>query len=120
MREIKKVEMSQVPNLDSKAQGKSEPQFCGEDTEQKVVKDLSSQHEVSGRSQVCKNTADNFQTDITFGLANPGAMESSDRFFKIAYDYFSEKGDPEAYPKACAAATSPEETRGFLSRELLS
>lgn len=115
MREIKKVEMSQVPNLDSKAQGKSEPQFCGEDAEQKVVKDLSSQHEVSGRSQVSKAAADNFQKDIAFGIANPDAIASSDRFFDIAYNQLSEKNDPNAYEKACAISTSPD-ARDLLSK----
>lgn len=112
MREIKKVDLSQVPNIDSKAQGKAEPQFCGEDTEQKVVKDFSNPTEVLGRSQISK--ADNLKADVAFGMANYDAMESSNRLFDIAYNQLSEKNDPHAYEKACAISTSPD------ARELLS
>lgn len=112
MREIKKVEMGQIPNIDSKTPGKAEPQFCGEETEQKVVKDFSNPTEVLGRSQISK--ADNLKADISFGMANPDAISSSDRFFEIAYAQLSEKDDPHAYEKACAISTSPD------ARELLS
>lgn len=112
MREIKKVDMSQVPNIDSKTQGKAEPSFCGEDTEKKVVKDFSNPTEVLGRSQI--NKADNLKADVAFGLANPNAISNSDRFFDIAYAQLLEKDDPHAYEKACAISTSTD------ARELLS
>lgn len=103
MREIKKVEMSQTPSVDSKSTGKAEPQFCGENPEQKVVKDLTSQHEVSGRSQI--NKTDNLKADIAFGLAHPGVISNADKFFEIAYAHLADEGDPYAYEKASTMAT---------------
>lgn len=103
MREIKKVEMSQAPSFDSKPTEKTEPQFCGENPEQKVVKDLSSQYEVSGRSQI--NKTDNLKADVAFGLANPGVISNADKFFEMAYAHLMDKNDPDAYEKAATMAT---------------
>lgn len=62
--------------------------------------------EVLGRSQVSKT--DNLQEDVSFGLAHPQAIELSDKLFNLAYDKLSAEGDPNAYEKACAIATSSE------------
>jgi len=98
MREIKKVEMSKMPNLDPKMVEKSEPQFCGEETNPKVVNDLSNQTEVLGRSQISK--ADNLSSDVTFGMQNYQAIESADKFFDIAYAQLVKDNEPNAYEKA--------------------
>lgn len=113
MREIKKIEMNQASNVDSKATGKADPQFCGEDSESKVVKDLSNQTEVLGRSQV--NKTDNLSADVAFAMANPETTERADKLFDVAYAQLLDKNDPDAYGKACSIATS-QEARNLLSK----
>lgn len=103
MREIKKVEMNQVPNLDQKVSDKSEPQFCAEEVNQKVIKDLSNQTEILGRSQI--NKADNLKSDVAFGMANQQAITSADKFFDIVYAQLVSDNDPNAYEKASTMAS---------------
>lgn len=103
MREIKKIEMNQIPNIDHKASDKSELQFCAEDSNQKVIKDLSNQTEILGRSQI--NKADNLKSDVAFGIANQQAIASADKFFDIAYAQLVKDNDPNAYEKASSMAS---------------
>lgn len=103
MREIKKVEMNQIPNTDNKMPDKTEPQFCGEDSNQKIIKDLSNQTEILGRSQISK--ADNLKSDVAFGIANQDAISSADKFFDIAYAQLVKENDPKAYEKASTMAS---------------
>ena len=113
MREIKKLDnMSKVPNLDSKNKSAAEPQFFAETEETGLKTDFSNPTEVLGRSQV--NKPDNIKEDVAFGIANPNAINNSDKLFEIAYKSLQSKGDPEAYEKACAISTSKD------ARELLS
>jgi hypothetical protein len=103
MREIKKIDQSKVSNIEPKVSEKSEPQFCANETNTKVVKDLSNQTEVLGRSQISK--ADNLASDIAFGMQNPQAIESADKFFNIAYTQLVKENDPNAYEKASSMAS---------------
>lgn len=74
-----------------------------EESEKLNKSDFSNPTEVLGRSQVQK--ADNLKEDVKFGLANPNAIESSDKFFNMAYAQLQAKGDPEAYEKAASMAS---------------
>lgn len=104
MREIKKINAGQAPaNIEQKSAEKSEPQFSANETNTKVVKDLSDQIELIGRSQVCKS--DNLNCDVSFGMKNPQAIESADKFFDIAYAQLVNENDPNAYEKASAMAS---------------
>lgn len=104
MSEIKKINAGQVPtNIEQKSAEKSEPQFSGSESNPKVVKDLSDQTEVLGRSQICKT--DNLACDVAFGMQNPQAIESADKFFNIAYAQLVKDNDPNAYEKASAMAS---------------
>ena len=69
-----------------------------DESEKLNTSDFSNPTEVLGRSQVQK--ADNLKEDVKFGLANPNAIQSSDKFFDMAYSQLQAKGDPEAYEKA--------------------
>lgn len=113
MREINKnMDIGKVQKVDlqtSKTE-KNEPQFCGE-IEEVNVKDFSNPKEVLGRSQV--NKADNLKNDVSFGIANPKAIENSDKLFELAFNKLQSKGDPNAYEKACAIATS-EDAKALL------
>lgn len=105
MREIKKVDsQKQIPSIDSKMPAKTEQaQVNNEEVNQKVVKDLSDQTEILGRSQISK--ADNLKADVAFGIANPQAITSADKFFDIAYTQLVNDNDANAYEKASAMAT---------------
>ena len=104
MREIKKINAGQVPtNVESKSAEKAEPQFSGSEINSKVVKDLSDQTEVLGRSQISKT--DNLASDVTFGMQNPQAIESADKFFNLAYTQLVNENDPNAYEKASTMAS---------------
>lgn len=104
MREIKKVDVGQLPqNIEPKAVEKSEPHFCANETNAKVIKDLSNQTEVLGRSQISQ--ADNLNSDVSFGMQNHQAIESADKFFDIAYAQLVNDNDPNAYEKASAMAS---------------
>lgn len=106
MREIKNINAGQgqvPPNIEPKSAEKSEPQFSGSETSPKVVKDLSDQTEVLGRSQICKT--DNLACDVKFGMQNPQAIESADKFFNIAYAQLTKDNDPNAYEKASTMAS---------------
>lgn len=106
MREIKKINVGQgqVPqNIEQKTAEKSEPQFSGSEANSKVVKDLSDQTEVLGRSQISKT--DNLACDVAFGMQNPQAIESADKFFNLAYAQLVEDNDPNAYEKASSMAS---------------
>lgn len=103
MREIKKVDVGQVPNVETKSAEKSEPQSAEETAAPKVVNDLSNQTEVLGRSQISK--ADNLKADVAFGMQNFDAIKSADRFFDIAYAQLVEDNDPNAYEKASTMAS---------------
>jgi len=104
MREIKKINAGQTPqNIEPKSAEKSEPKFCGEETNPKVIKDLSNQTEVLGRSQISK--ADNLTSDVKFGMQNPQAIESADKFFNLAYAQLVKENDPNAYEKASSMAS---------------
>lgn len=103
MSEIKKIDASKVPNLEKKVAEKSEPQFSGNEKNTKVIKDLSDQTEVLGRSQISKT--DNLACDVAFGMQNPQAIESADKFFNIAYAQLVKENDPNAYEKASSMAS---------------
>lgn len=104
MREIKKIEVGQVPpTIEPKTAEKSEPQFCAEKVDAKVINDLSNPSEILGRSQICKT--DNLNCDVTFGMQKPQAIESADKFFNIAYAQLVNDNDPNAYEKASAMAS---------------
>lgn len=77
------------------------------------IKDFSNPTELLGRSQVSKT--DNNKTDVAFGVANPAAIERSDKLFEMAFKGLQESGDPNAYEKACAIATS-DDAKELLSR----
>lgn len=108
MREIKNnVELAKMQSSglkQDKAQ-KADISFGGEN-EEDVLKDFSNPTEVLGRSQV--SSTDNVQHDITFGVANKKKISKSDILFEKAYNSLMEKGDPEAYEKACSIATCEE------------
>lgn len=103
MREIKKINAGQVPNIEQKSADKSELQFSGNETNTKVVNDLTNQTELLGRSQICKK--DNLACDVAFGMKNPQAIESADKFFNIAYAQLVKENDPNAYEKASSMAS---------------
>lgn len=106
MSEIKKINVGQgkVPaNVEQKSAEKSEPQFSGSESNPKVVKDLSDQTEILGRSQISKT--DNLASDVAFGMQNPQAIESADKFFNIAYAQLVKENDPNAYEKASSMAS---------------
>lgn len=106
MSEIKKINAGQgqvPPNIEPKTAEKSEPQFSGNDVNPKVVKDLSDQTEILGRSQICKK--DNLACDIAFGVKNPQAIQSADKFFDLAYAQLVKENDPNAYEKASSMAS---------------
>lgn len=116
MREINKnIEIGKMQKVDLHA-GKpeqTETVVCPE-TEEKCVKDFSNpKAEALGRSQV--SPTDNLKADVNFVISNQKAVENSDKLFEIAYNSLSAKGDPEAYEKACAIATS-EDAKALLSR----
>lgn len=104
MSEIKKINVGKFSqNVEHKSAEKSEPQFSGSESNPKVVKDLSDQTEVLGRSQISKT--DNLASDVTFGMQNPQAIESADKFFNIAYAQLVKDNDPNAYEKASSMAS---------------
>lgn len=106
MREIKKINAGQIPNIEQKSAEKSEspePQFSGNETNTKVINDLSNQTELLGRSQICKK--DNLTCDVAFGMKNPQAIESADKFFNLAYAQLVKENDPNAYEKASSMAS---------------
>lgn len=105
MREIKNnVEIGKAQGADFKSSKteKSEPQFCAE-LEETDLKDFSNPTEILGRSQVSK--ADNLKEDVAFGMANPQAIASADKFFNIAYAQLLSQNDPNAYEKASTMAS---------------
>lgn len=115
MREIKNnVEIGKVQKAELKPSkvNDAEPQFCGE-LEKDSVKDFSNPTEVLGRSQV--NKTDNLKEDLTFGMANPEVMNKSDKLFNLALSKLEAQGDPNAYEKACAVATS-EDAKELFSK----
>jgi len=76
-----------------------------DDANDDCVKDFSNPTaEALGRSQVSK--ADNLKSDVDYAVANPGAIERSDKLFEMALKSLEAEGDPHAYEKACAIATS--------------
>ena len=104
MSEIKKINVGKIPqNIEHKSAEKSEPQFSGSESNPKVVKDLSDQTEVLGRSQICKTG--NLACDVAFRMQNPQAIESADKFFNIAYAQLVKDNDPNAYEKASSMAS---------------
>lgn len=104
MSEIKKINVGKLSqNLEHKSAEKSEPQFSGSESNPKVVKDLLDQTEVLGRSQISKT--DNLTCDVAFGMQNPQAIESADKFFNIAYAQLVKDNDPNAYEKASSMAS---------------
>lgn len=104
MSEIKKINVGKLSqNIEHKSAEKSEPQFSGSESNPKVVKDLSDQTEVLGRSQISKT--DNLACDVAFGMQNPQAIESADKFFNIAYAQLVKDNDPNAYEKASSMAS---------------
>lgn len=106
MREIKKINVGQgqvPPNIEPKSADKSDPQFSANEANAKVVNDLSNQTELLGRSQICKK--DNLTCDVAFGMKNPQAIESADKFFEMAYAQLVNENEPDAYEKASAMAS---------------
>lgn len=115
MREIKnnvEIGKAQKAELKSNKLNNAEPNFCAE-IEESGVKDFSNPTEVLGRSQVSKT--DNLKEDVAFGMANHNAISKSDKLFELAFKNLQAEGDPDAYEKACAIATS-EEAKDLLSR----
>lgn len=115
MREINNRLIGKVQQADFKSEkaGNTEPQFCGE-LEETCINDFSNpKAETLGRSQV--NKTDNLQADVAFGLANPDAIDKSDKLFNLALAKLEADGDPQAYEKACAISTS-EDAKALLSR----
>jgi hypothetical protein len=113
MREIKKVELGNIQNVDLKTNKneKAEAQPCAEVGETTINDFSNPKAEVLGRSQVTE--ADNLKSDMTFGLENPQALAGSDKLFDTYYEQLLKENDPAAYEKACAMATS-EEARDVL------
>lgn len=106
MREIKKINAGQgqvPPTIEQKSADKSEPQFSANEINTKVVNDLTNQTELLGRSQICKT--DNLACDVKFGMQNPQAIESADKFFNLAYAQLVKDNDPNAYEKASTMAS---------------
>lgn len=115
MREIKNnVEIGKVQKSELKS-NKSNNVESNSATESEIsnVNDFSNPTEVLGRSQVSKT--DNLKEDVTFGVANPDAICKSDKLFEMAFKGLQNEGDPNAYEKACAIATS-EDAKDLLSR----
>ena len=113
MREIKNnVEIGKIQKADLKTEKieKAELNFCG-DSEGLNVKDFSNPSEVLGRAQV--NSSNNLKSDISFCSAHPGTVLNSDKLFEMAFNQLKEAGDPNAYEKACAIATS-DDARALL------
>lgn len=106
MREIKNnLEFGKVQKPEVKTpQQDNVPTVAAPVEDEKVIKDLSNpQAEVSGRVQVSKT--DTVQNDVSFGMANPKAIKSSDKLFEIAYNKLLKQGHPNAYEEACSIAT---------------
>lgn len=109
MREINKnIEVGKVQNSGLK-KGKveqaeqAELPICNEN-EEACVKDFSNPTaEVLGRSQI--NKTDNLKGDVSFAISNPDMIESSDKFFEMAYNQLLKENDPNAYEKAASMAT---------------
>lgn len=98
------VEIGKVQKIDSKIEKteSNEPQTVANEA---TIKDFSNPSaEALGRSQV--HSTDNLQSDVSFGMAHPEAIENSDKLFNIAFAGLSQNGDPNAYEKACSIATS--------------
>lgn len=115
MREIKNnVEIGKVKNTEMKLNktNSADPNFCG-DSETSNVNDFSNPTEVLGRSQVSKT--DNLKVDVAYAMENKEAISKSDKLFEMAFKGLQEDGDPDAYEKACAIATS-EEAKDLLSK----
>lgn len=105
------MEIGKVQKADSKAE-KTENVIPQPKMEESSIKDFSNPTaEALGRSQV--NRTDNLQSDVAFGMANPDTIENADKLFNIAFAGLRADGDPNAYEKACAIATSTD------ARELL-
>lgn len=107
MREINKVDMAKMQKAEvkfSSADKNDAPP--AEDTSTQEIKDFSNPTEVLGRSQV--NKSDNLKSDLGFSAEHPEILSSSDKLFDLAFESLSSKGDPNAYEKACAIATSQE------------
>ena len=97
--EIPKVQKAEVkPALSEEVDKK-----ISEESEKLNKTDFSNPTEALGRSQVSK--ADNLKSDVSFGLAHPGAIAKSDNFFNLAFSQLQAKGDPEAYEKAASMAS---------------
>lgn len=115
MREIKNnVEIGKVKNTEMKLNktNNADPNLCG-DSEASNVNDFSNPSEVLGRSQVSKT--DNLKVDVAYAMTNQDAISKSDKLFEMAFKGLQEEGDPNAYEKACAIATS-EEAKDLLSK----
>ena len=106
MREINKnLKLGRVHDsgLKKEKAEQAEPQFCA-DSEEICVKDFSNPTaEVLGRSQV--NKTDNLKEDVSFAMSHPELIESSDKFFEMAYNQLLKDNDPNAYEKASSMAT---------------
>lgn len=116
MTEINKnIEIGKMQKVDfqSGKTEKAENSVCPE-AEETCVKDFSNpKAEVLGRSQV--SPTDNLKADVDFALSNQKAIENSDKLFEMAFNSLKEQGDPNAYEKACAIATS-EDAKALLSK----
>jgi len=106
MREINKsLDMGKIQNsgLKKEKNEQVESNLCNE-SEELCVKDFSNPSaEVLGRSQV--NKTDNLKEDVSFAMSNPEMVESSDKFFEMAYNQLLKENDPNAYEKAASMAT---------------
>lgn len=115
MREVNRnIDISKIQKQDVQFGNVEKPeQTKAEEPAQSEIKDFSNPTEILGRSQISKT--DNVKSDIAFGIANPEAIERSDKLFEMAFKGLQESGDPNAYEKACAIATS-EDAKELLSR----
>lgn len=105
MREIKKLDLTKTQKAEVKLNSteKNDASFA-EETLISEIKDFSNPTEMLGRSQVSKT--DNLKSDVAFSKEHPEILNNSDKLFELAFESLSANGDPNAYEKACAIATS--------------
>ncbi len=108
MREIKNntdISKAQIRDVKFSGSEKPESKIDTANVQGVEIKDFSNpQAEALGRSQV--SSTDNVKNDVAFGMANPEAIESSDRYFEMAYNNLVAQGHPNAYEEAAAQSTA--------------
>lgn len=104
MREIKKVDASQTPNVKVEKAGNASESTSSVSSNYPTNENLETGPKaLVGQAQIVK---DNTSKDLHFMMENPDAVSKSEKLFDLTFKALQEQDDSQAYEKACAISTS--------------